>query len=185
MPFTKHGADKVFNALAKGVEMIKCTTAVRLEALLPRVVVNEVAVPLPEAISSIGTWFAGLCKYVLIRERAFIKLAFVFSHPVNCFFGEFPDDTNLFFKDLPLNLSVSWYCQIRELSALLGVACPLPASSILVLFSAFLILPGGALQRSVRPTGEFSCELREVCKFSMCRVINRGGEWSNIRREKD
>ena len=181
MPFTKHGADQVFNALAKGVEMIECTTAVRLEALLPHFVVNEVAVPLPEAVSSIGTWFAGLCKYVLIRERAFIKLAFVFSHPVYRFFGELPNDPNLFFKDLPLNLSVSRYCQIRELSALLDVACPLPASSILVLLSALLILTGGALERSVRPTGEFGCELWEVCNFSMCRVINRGSEWSNLR----
>ena len=162
MPFPKHGADKVFNALAKGVEMIKCTTAVRLEALLPRVVVNEVAVPLPEAISSIGTWFAGLCKYVLIRERAFIKLAFVFSHPVNRFFGELPDDPNLFFKDLPLNLSVSWYRQVREVSAWFGVACTLPASYLLVLFFTCLILPGGALQRGVRPTGEFRCKLRKV-----------------------
>ena len=110
-----------------------------------------------------------------------MELAFVLSHPVDSVFGEFSDDAYMFFINLPLNLSVSWYCQIRELSALLGVACPLPASSILVLLSALLILTGGALERSVRPTGEFGCELWEVCNFSMCRVINRGSEWSNLR----
>ena len=163
MPFTKHGADKVFNALAKNVELIQCATVVCLEALLPHVVVDEVAVPFSKTISSAGTWLAGLHYYTLIRERAFMELAFVLSHPVDSVFGEFSDDTYLFFKNLPLNLSVSWYRQVREVSAWFGVACTLPASYLLILFFTCLILPGGALQRGVRPTGEFICKLKKVC----------------------
>ena len=143
MPLSKHGADKVFNALAKNVEMIQCATVVCLEALLPHVVVDEMAVPLPKAISSVGTWLAGLHYYTLIREGAFMELAFVLSHPVDSVFGEFSDNTYLFLINLPLNLSVSWYRQVREVSAWFGVACTLPASYLLILFFTCLILPGG------------------------------------------